>query len=240
MKTAVVTGASTGIGRATAIELGSRHWQVFLTARNKPELEKTRDLVEKAGGKGIVIPADLSKARSVQKLIDQISSSTDQINMLANIAAIWHDKNQAFFEINLEDYPPEVITQTMFVGVTAPILLTRGLLPLMISGSHIINVTGIFSDGGAGWIPYYVSKRALEDFTVALSEELKSGSIRVNCISPSDTATEQYSKYFPKYAHTANTSEFVAKVITNLFSTSQTGKFTVVRLNQTTASSCHT
>lgn len=69
----------------------------------------------------------------------------------------------------------------------------------MPSGSSVINISGTFENGAKGWLPYYVSKKAIEDFTVGLSEELEDKGIRVNCISPSDTATEAYKKYFPEY-----------------------------------------
>jgi len=56
-----------------------------------------------------------------------------------------------------------------------------------------------FESGAKGWLPYYVSKKAIEDLTIGLAEELKDKDIQVNAISPSDTATEAYKKYFPQY-----------------------------------------
>lgn len=67
------------------------------------------------------------------------------------------------------------------------------------AGSKVINLSGTFENGGKGWLPYYVSKRALEDLTVGLAQELEDKNIQVNCISPSDTATTSYEKFFPEF-----------------------------------------
>ena len=70
----------------------------------------------------------------------------------------------------------------------------------MHAGSKIINISGTFESGAKGWLPYYVSKKAIENLTVGLSQELRDKQIQVNCISPSDTLTESYQKFFPEYA----------------------------------------
>ena len=99
----------------------------------------------------------------------------------------------------------------------------------MENGSSIINLSGTFEDGGKGWLPYYASKRALEDFTLGLADELRDKGIKVNCVSPSDTATEEYIKYFPEDAKDANFPEVVAKVIAGLVTGTETGKFVVIK-----------
>jgi len=86
--------------------------------------------------------------------------------------------------------------------------------------------------GAKGWLPYYVSKRAIEDLTIGLAEELKDKSIQVNAISPSDTATEAYKKYFPQYVKEAIEPEKIAKQAVFLCSPEAndiTGKVSVVK-----------
>ena len=114
------------------------------------------------------------------------------------------------------------------VGFTAPTLLIHGLLGILGRGK-IINISGTFENGAKGWLPYYASKRAIEDLTIGLSEELKEKQIDVNCISPSDVATEEYVKYFPEDAKNANTSEDIAKKVLEFCTTNQTGQIVVMK-----------
>ena len=93
------------------------------------------------------------------------------------------------------------------MGFTAPSLIIHGLLSKMGRKSKIVNLSGTFENGGKGWLPYYASKRALEDLTIGLSQELEDRDIQVNAVSPSDTATEAYAKYFPQYMDEAISPE---------------------------------
>jgi NAD(P)-dependent dehydrogenase (short-subunit alcohol dehydrogenase family) len=96
-------------------------------------------------------------------------------------------------------------------------------------GSSIVNLSGTFENGAKGWLPYFASKRALEDFTLGLAEELRGKGIRVNCVSPSDTATEEYQKYFPEDARDASTPEQVAKLVVDVAEKDEMGKFWVIK-----------
>jgi NAD(P)-dependent dehydrogenase (short-subunit alcohol dehydrogenase family) len=131
----------------------------------------------------------------------------------------------------------------MMVGLMAPTLLSHALIPLMPPKSKIINISGTFEDGGKGWIPYFVSKRAVEDLTIGLSDELKEKDIQVNCISPSDTATEVYKKYFPQFAKDANTPEIIATEVVKLCSSDAdnlTGKIFVIKHGEPITEKFHT
>ncbi len=231
-KFAIVTGASTGIGRATAIELGKSGATVALVARNKERLEETKKLVEEVGGIGIIFETNLSDVDSINNLIYSIKQQAQQIDILVNIAGIWHGDNEVFAGKDIENFDQKVILDTFSVGLIAPTLLVHGLISIMPQGSNIVNLSGTFENGAKGWLPYYVSKKGIEDLTQGLSEELKDKQINVNCISPSDTATEEYKKYFPEDAVDANSPETIAKEIINLINTNQTGQFVVIKKNQ--------
>lgn len=209
-KIAIITGTSTGIGRAISLKLAEKGAAVFLLARTEKKLQKTRDLIRKAGGKAEFFIVDLSKIESVNKTISEIKSKTDKVDMLVNVAGIWHGSDEVYAGRDFETFSQQIVLDTYSVGLTAPTLLSHAFIPLMPSGGKIINISGTFENGANGWLPYYVSKRAIEDLTVGLSEELKRKNIQVNCISPSDTATEAYKKYFPQHLEEAINPDEIA------------------------------
>jgi NAD(P)-dependent dehydrogenase (short-subunit alcohol dehydrogenase family) len=231
MKTAIITGASTGIGRAVSLALAKNDFEVFLVARNEIKLEETRKLIEKDGGKASVLSADLSNTDSVNKFIKSIRQQTDHLDLIANIAGIWHGEDDVYAGKDFERFDQQTILDTFNVGTISPALIVHGLLPLMQSGGKIINLSGTFENGAKGWLPYYVSKRAIEDLTVALAQELEKKGIQVNCISPSDTATEAYSKFFPQYMDDAIEPEQIAMKFVELSDPKNptTGKIIVMK-----------
>jgi NAD(P)-dependent dehydrogenase (short-subunit alcohol dehydrogenase family)/tRNA(Arg) A34 adenosine deaminase TadA len=228
-KMALITGASTGIGRAIAIELAKEGATVVLTARSIDGLNKTLELVKGVGGKGEIIPIDLRDIKAIQNLAKKIKEKWSKLDILINVAGIWHSKDKAYYDIDFEDYSIGEILETFDVGLTAPTMLSHELIPLMKKGSHIINISGTFENGAKGWLPYYVSKKGIEELTYGLAQELNDKDIFVNGISPSDTATEQYSKYFPQYISEAINPEEVAKLALNIISSEKTGTIQVIK-----------
>ena len=203
-KFALVTGASTGIGRAIAVEFAKEGAVVGLVARSSDGLNETLKLVNKAGGKGEIFQIDLRDVKQIQNLAKKIKEKWKKVDILVNVAGIYHGKEKAYSGIDFEKYSTEEILETYEVGINAPTFLSHQLIPLMGKGSKIINISGTFESGAKGWLPYFVSKKALEDLTVGLSQELRDKQIQVNCISPSDTLTEAYKKFFPEYAKEEN------------------------------------
>lgn len=231
MKVSLVTGASTGIGRATALAMAGSGYSVILVARSEDKLNETKKLIEEKGGQAIVIPTDLSNIDSINSLISKVKEQVTELHAIINIAGIWHGTDEVFASKDFETFNQQTILDTYTVGFTAPTLIVHGLLPLMKEQSKIVNLSGTFENGGKGWLPYYSSKRAIEDLTVGLSQELEDRNIQVNCVSPSDTATEQYGKYFPQYMDEAITPEAIAKKIVELCdpATTTTGKVVVMK-----------
>lgn len=231
MKTAVVTGASTGIGRAVSLALSKAGFEVMLVARRVEELEHTKKLIEEAGGKALVLPANLSNVEDIQRLIVQIKNQVNSVDLIANIAGIWHGEKDVYAGKVFDTFEAEIIVKTLNVGTIAPMLLIHGLLPFMKPSSKIINLSGTFENGGKGWIPYFTSKRALEDLTIGLADELKDRDIQVNCVSPSDTATTSYAKFFPEYMDDAITPEKIAEKFVELSNPDNktTGKVMVMK-----------
>lgn len=211
---AVVTGASTGIGAAVARTLARSGYQVALVARTQEKLERVRDEINSEQGDAEVIDLDLRDRVAVAELPARVEA-LGSVGVVANIAGVWHGEDNAFYGPLLHETEVEEILDVMEVGIVAPMLLTRALLPSIIAvgGGSVINLSGTFSDGGGGWMHYFVSKRALEQFTIGLADEVGKFGVRVNCVSPADVATEAYVRFFPEDAATALAPEDVAEVI---------------------------
>lgn len=134
-----------------------------------------------------------------EERLSGIKSNTDHVDVLVNAAAIWHGESEVFAGRDFDTFPQSVVSDTLMVGLMAPTLLSHVFIPLMPPKSKIINISGVFGELINGWIPYFVSKRGLEDLTIGLASELKDRDIQVNSISLNDVATDPYKKYFPQY-----------------------------------------
>jgi len=211
---AVLTGGSSGIGSAIIRKYLNEGWRIATIGRNTERITEMADLI---GARDRVVPirADLTSLAETDAAITQIANLGEPINVLMNIAGVWHDSETVFYGKRLWELPADQLETVMSVGLMAPLRLARGLVPLMlgIQGATILNLTGTFNSGGANWIHYFTSKRGLEQMTLALADELKPESIRVNCISPADTATDALVKFFPEDAKDALTPERVAEFV---------------------------
>jgi len=231
-KFAIVTGASTGIGRAIALALAKEGAFVALVARREEKLNETLMMIEELGGMGKVFLCDLSNKDSVNEFIKEITDQTTHVDIICNVAGIWHGVNEVYADTDFSKFDQKTVVDTFNVGLIAPTLIVHGLISLMPRGSKIINISGTFEDGAKGWLPYYVSKKGIEALTTGLSEELKDSDIQVNCVSPSDTSTEEYRKYFPQYVNDAVTPEEISKYVLFLCSDKAkeiTGKIKVIK-----------
>lgn len=219
-KTALVTGASTGIGREIARAIAANGGRVGLVARSVSRLQETKDLIESAGGQARVFPTDLRDEKAINNLVSNASRAWGDIDLLVHAAGVWHNGQSVYEGVSLVDMPAERINEGLDVQIRAPMLLTRLLLPGMIRKKQgkILSITGTFERGGVGWLDYFVAKLALEHFTSGLARELREHEIQVNAISPSFTATEAACKFFPEDVKTAISPAEVAKLAIFLLS----------------------
>jgi len=241
-KTAVITGASTGIGRAIAVAFAKEGAKTILLARSVDKLKETKSLVEALGREAKIMVVDLSKLDSLGEATTELKNEVQYVDILVNVAGVWHGDDEAYAGKGLKEFSQEVVLETYTVGITAPTLLAQACMPLMPMGGKILNISGTFENGAKGWLPYYVSKRAIEDFTVGLSQELAERGIQVNCISPSDVASEAYKKYFPQYVADSITPELVAEQAVYLCSSEAndvTGKVFVLKKDKEPFESFH-
>ncbi len=233
-KTALVTGASTGIGQAISEMLAKSHARVGLIARNNPRLETVRSRIADSGGKAQTFPADLRDPSDIDRICDDALGSWERIDFLVHAAGVWHNEDTVYAGHDLVETPAEQIREVLDVGITAPMLLTRRLLPAMIEhrSGKVLSISGTFASGGAGWLHYYVSKLALEHFTAGLADELRKHLIQVNCICPSDTDTPALRRFFPEDAESALSVDAVSQLAEFLLSSRAdhiTGQVVVIK-----------
>ena len=191
-KTAVITGASRGIGRATAIEFARNGYNVLANYNNseKEAMELEKMLTEE-GYSIKVFKADVSKSSEADAMIEYCLKEFGGLDVLVNNAGISQDK--LFTDITDEDWE-----RMMSVNVTSVFNCSRKALQHMIwekSGS-IINITSMWGEiGGSCEVHYSASKAAIIGMTKALAKEVGPSNIRVNAVSPGVIMTDMCAYY---------------------------------------------
>ncbi len=181
-KTALITGASRGLGKAMAVALAAAGARVALAARNVEKLESVRQEIESAGGKARVFVGDVTREADVARLAGEVG----RVQILINNAGTNIRKN-------LPDFTLAEWNTVMDTNVTSAFLVSRAFVPGMKGGGYgrILNLTSIMSHVSLpGRAAYSASKSALLGLTRALALELAPEGITVNGISPGPCATE--------------------------------------------------
>src|SRR5450759_4590325 len=135
---AIVTGASSGIGAATARELSRRGARVVLAARRNAQLEAHASSIRDQGGEAIAIPVDISDAAQVERLVERTQDAFGRVDVLVNKAGIGWTK------LLVRSSASEII-ELVNINLTGAILMTRAVLPGMLERNHgsIINVSSV-------------------------------------------------------------------------------------------------
>ncbi len=184
--TALVTGASGGIGRATAIALGRAGYRVGVCARTQSKLESVVRELREIGVEAAGAAADVSDPDQVSRAVGQLTGDLGEIAVLVNNAGILIAR--PFEELTLEDWD-----QTMATNLRSLYLMTRAVLPGMRrrgSGS-IVNVASLAGKNGfVGGTAYSASKHATLGFSRSLMLELRKENIRVISVCPGSVDTE--------------------------------------------------
>lgn len=182
---AVLTGATGGIGRAIAVRLAPQCETLLLIARDTAKLARLKREIEATGGKCRAVAADLTTAGGREAVARAAAEAPDGIDLLVNNAGAgefaW-----------LADQSDEALERVVRLNVLAPMQLTRRLLPLLLAqpAARIVNVGSIFGHlGYPGYAAYGATKFALRGFSEALRRELADGPVRVTWFAPRSTRT---------------------------------------------------
>jgi 3-oxoacyl-[acyl-carrier protein] reductase len=186
---ALISGAGTGLGRATAIAFAAEGAEVVLLGRRRDKLEETAALVQDRTGKtALVLKTDVTEESQVTDAIRTTLKRYDRIDVLLNNAAILESGSVA--ELSADDWQKQIDT-----NLTAPFLLTKAVLPAMRKQKYgrIINITSSLSRNGAGgYAAYSAAKAGLESLTRSIADEEHEHGILVNLYNPGTLRTEMH------------------------------------------------
>jgi NAD(P)-dependent dehydrogenase (short-subunit alcohol dehydrogenase family) len=188
MPTAIITGASRGLGLALARALADRGYRLVIDARGAPELQRVATDLE-AITHVRALPGDVADDWHRGALID---AAGERVDLLVNNASTLGPSPQP----ELAAYPLETLRHVYDVNVIAPLALAQLALPLMPEGGCIVNVTSDAAvEAYEGWGGYGSAKAALDQLTAILATEQPS--VRVYTVDPGDMRTQMHQEAFP-------------------------------------------
>ncbi len=185
-QTALVTGASRGIGKAIALALGKSGAKVACVARNEEKLKETADEIAAAGGTAAIYPCDVTDSAAVEKLFEQVLEDWEQLDILVNNAGITRDT--LIPRMTDEDWDDVITTNLRSV-----FLFTRaGILAMMRKRyGRIINISSVSGlMGNPGQANYSASKAGVIGLTQTVAREIAGRKVTVNAICPGFISTE--------------------------------------------------
>jgi short-subunit dehydrogenase len=180
---ALVTGASSGIGAATARELARRGAVAVLAARRADALEAQAQAIREAGGEALAIPTDVADTTQLTQLADRATATFGRVDVLVNNAG-------ASWSRPLASSRPDEVIALLKVNLLAAMLLTRAVLPGMLERRHgaIISVGSL--SGRVAMEPVYsATKYGLRGFSLGLRRQLAGSGVSVSLVSPGNVRT---------------------------------------------------
>ena len=212
-KVVLITGASSGIGKQTAIEFAKLGSSIILVARRKNKLEQVENELKQFNVNTLVCTCDVSKKDQVEKMSKIVLEKFNSIDILVNNAgfAIYG----SVYDLSINDIESQM--ETNYFGM---IYCTKNFLPLMLEkkSGHIVNVASVAASFGLpGIASYCASKFAMLGFSEGLKHELSGTGVGITVVSPIMVKTDFFDhpsfEKMPKYSPTSLNSKTVAKAI---------------------------
>ena len=212
-KVVLITGASSGIGKQTAIEFAKLGSNIILVARTKNKLEQVENQLKQFNVTTLVCPCDVSKKEQVENMSKIVLKKFNSVDILINNAgfAIYG----SVFDLSIDEIKSQM--ETNYFGM---IYCTKLFLPLMIKqkSGHIVNVASVAASFGLpGIASYCASKFAMLGFSEGLKHELSGTGVGLTVVSPIMVKTEFFDhpsfEKIPKYSPTSLNPKTVAKAI---------------------------
>jgi short-subunit dehydrogenase len=217
-KTAVVTGASSGIGAAVSIELARRGAVVVAVARRKDKLEATVQACQRWSPRSVALPADVADRDTCRRVIAEAASHGDQpVEILVNNAGISPAEEPLV-------HPVDDLERVLGVNFLTPVYLTEAVLPHMVAVGRgsIINVTSV-----SGYLPnpgepaYGATKAALSRWSHGMAIELAGTGVHVGVLSPGPIDTEIWTDTGTEYGGKLYSPEVVARAAVRMIEREQ-------------------
>jgi short-subunit dehydrogenase len=220
-KVVLITGASSGIGKQTAIEFAKLGSNIILVARRKNKLEQVENELKQFNIKTLVCSCDVSKKDQVEKMSKIVLEKFNFIDILVNNAgfAIYG----SVYDLSVNDIESQM--ETNYFGM---VYCTKNFLPLMLEkkSGHIVNVASVAASFGLpGIASYCASKFAMLGFSEGLKHELNGTGVGITVVSPIMVKTDFFDhpsfEKMPKYSPTSLSAKTVAKAIVKASSSSR-------------------
>jgi NAD(P)-dependent dehydrogenase (short-subunit alcohol dehydrogenase family) len=192
-KVALITGAASGIGRATALRLASEGASVFCVDLQEEALQETAKMIREADGVATVRVCDVTSEEQVKDCIAACIETYGKLDQLTNMAGIL--RFDRFHELQLADFE-----KIMAVNLTGVFLVCREAIPeLLKTGGIIVNAASTSALAGVPWAGVYAaSKGAIMAMTHSIAVEYAREGLRANCVCPGDIKTPMTSPTFPE------------------------------------------
>lgn len=187
-KTAIVTGASVGIGRAAALGFAKNNANLVLADINLQKLEEVKKEAEALGAKVIISKCDVSCEKEVNSFVKMAADEFGTIDILVNNAALWR-MWESFLNVTVDEWK-----KMIDVNIMGTVYFSRAVLPYMLKNKYgrIINVSsvaGIY--GNANMSSYSATKGAVNSFTKALAKEVAKDGVLVNSVCPGSVSSSE-------------------------------------------------
>jgi NADP-dependent 3-hydroxy acid dehydrogenase YdfG len=192
-KVALLTGASSGLGRAFAVALAAAGAKVFLAARREEKLRSVVDEITRAGGDAAYHVLDVRSVPAIYDLVDVLLSRYKRLDILVNNAGLGY--RSPLLETRRSE-----IAEMLETNLAAAVYLTQACLHALLKSapSDVVNISSIGGlEGFAEGTVYSATKAGLVGFTRALAAELKPANIRATAICPGSVDTEFFERFRP-------------------------------------------